>query len=243
MKAYAVNRRRLLSFIVPLLALALFVAIASSPLSVLRAQAQLDARQVAALVQSFYDQTQTIEAEFFQTRYTKLYRRYDRARGKVVFSKPGKMRWDYAQPNGQVFVSDGERLLIYQPPDEGERHGQLIERGIRDDQLPQAFAFLTGTGRIGEDFHFRLLDPGKQGFPGGHVLELRPRKPSPHYERVLFFVRIPRDARAGVIHRVLIVDAAGNRNRFDFSKLKFNRRFGASQFQFTPPAGTRVVRP
>jgi hypothetical protein len=81
----------------------------------------LDPAVVLGLVQSFYDQTKTLQAEFEQTRYTQLYDRYDRATGKVVFKKPGMMRWDYAQPNGQVFVSNGKKLLIYQPPEEGEK--------------------------------------------------------------------------------------------------------------------------
>lgn len=207
------------------------------------AQEEMDAPHVAALVQAFYDQTSSFTANFHQTRYTKIYDRYDRANGTVVFAKPGKMRWDYSRPNGQVFVSDGERLSIYQPPDQGEAHGQMIERSVTQDQLPAAFAFLTGTGRLDTDFRFRLLDASRQGFPGGHVLELRPRRPSPHYERLLFFVRIPAGAPAGVIHRVLIVDAAGNRNRFDFRDLRFNRPVGAGRFSFTPPQGTRIVRP
>ncbi|MDH5491979.1 MAG: outer membrane lipoprotein carrier protein LolA [Myxococcales bacterium] len=207
------------------------------------AQAPRDARAVAALVQGFYDQTRSFQADFHQTRFTKVYGRYDRARGTVRFEKPGRMRWDYAAPNGQIFVSDGERLLIYQPPEEGEDHGQLIEREVSDDQLPAAFAFLTGTGRLDRDFRFRLLDSARQGFRDGYVLELRPREPSPHYERVLFFVRIPEGTPAGVIHRVLIIDSAGNRNRFDFSNMRFNRPSPAGSFSYTPPTGTRRVHP
>ena len=86
-----------------------------------------DPAEIVALVQTFYDQTKTLRADFEQTRYTRLYDRYDRAGGKVVFKKPGMMRWDYAEPNGQVFVSNGKKLLIYQPPEEGEKRGQLIE--------------------------------------------------------------------------------------------------------------------
>jgi outer membrane lipoprotein-sorting protein len=41
---------------------------------------------------------------------------------------------------------------------------------------------------------------------------------------------------------VLIVDHAGNRNRFDFSNLRFDRDVPDSRFRFTPPAGTRRVR-
>ena len=209
------------------------------------AQERLNARQVAALVQSFYDQSTSFQAEFRQQQYTKVYDRTESARGRVVFEKPGKMRWDYAEPNGQVFVSDGAQLLVYQPPEEGERHGQLIERSMNEHQLPQAFSFLTGTGRLDRDFRFRLLDARREGFRGGYVLELRPREPTPQYDRVLFFVRLMERGgrRAGVIHRVLIIDSAGNRNRFDFSSMRFPGDVPDARFRYRPPAGTRRVRP
>lgn len=229
--------------IVPSIVLSL--ALCAGLLSRVDAQESLDARGVAALVQSFYDQTRSLQAHFHQTQFTKVYNRTTRARGEVVFVKPGKMRWDYARPNGQIFVSDGEQLLIYQPPDEGERHGQLIERRIQDDQIPLAFSFLTGTGRLDRDFHLRLLDPARQGFPDGYVLQLRPRQPTPQYDRVLFYVRVVEreGRRAGIIQRVLIIDSAGNRNRFDFRDMRFNRNVPANRFQYTPPQGTRRVRP
>ncbi len=204
-----------------------------------------NAREVAALVQSFYDQTTSFRANFHQTQFTKLYNRYERARGEVVFKKPGKMRFDYDRPNGQVFVSDGERLTIYQPPDEGEQNGQLIEREISEDQLPLAFSFLTGTGRLDRDFQLRLLDPQREGFEDGYVLELRPREATPQYDRVVFFVRVvSRGGRnAGVIQRVLIVDSQGNRNRFDFRNMQFNRDVADDRFRFRAPEGSRRVRP
>jgi outer membrane lipoprotein carrier protein len=205
----------------------------------------LDASVVVGLVQSFYDQTSTLEAEFEQTRYTRLYDRYDRAKGKVVFKKPGKMRWDYADPNGQVFVSNGEKLLIYQPPEEGEKHGQLIERALDEDQLPSAFSFLTGSGNLEKDFEVRLLEHDKERFKDGYVLQLTPRSPTPHYDQLVFYVRtLSHDGkRAGVVQRVLIIDASGNRNRFDFSKLKFNREVSDKRFSYRPPKGTQIATP
>src|SRR5688572_15655519 len=73
------------------------------------------ARQVALSVQAFYDQTKSVEAEFHQTYYNRLYDRYDRSQGTVKFQKPGKMRWDYAAPNGKIIVSNGKRLSVYEP--------------------------------------------------------------------------------------------------------------------------------
>ena len=50
------------------------------------------ARNVAAAVQSFYDQTKDVSATFHQTYVNKLYQRTDRSSGRVVFKKPGMMR-------------------------------------------------------------------------------------------------------------------------------------------------------
>jgi outer membrane lipoprotein carrier protein len=205
----------------------------------------LDPAVVVGLVQSFYDQTKTLQADFEQTRYTRLYDRYDRANGKVVFKKPGMMRWDYAEPNGQVFVSDGKKLLIYQPPEEGEKKGQLIERAAGEDQLPSAFSFLIGSGDLEKDFEVRLLEHGNDKFQDGYVLQLIPRRPTPNYEQLVFYVRTLTHGgkRAGVVQRVLIIDSAGNRNRFDFAKFKFNRDVPDKRFSYRPPKGTERVTP
>lgn len=198
-------------------------------------------QSVATAVQSFYDQTKSVEAEFFQTYYNRIYDKYDRSQGAVKFQKPGRMRWDYGAPNGKVIVSDGKRLVIYEPGEESEP-GQVFERAISDSELPQALAFLTGSGKLSDDFTFRLLDAAAQGFPTGYVLELLPKKPSPHYERILFYV--DGDAkRTGLVHRVLIVDSAGNRNRIDFKAPKFNRNFDAKTFAWQPPKNARKINP
>lgn len=199
-------------------------------------------RDVAAAVQAFYDQTRGVRAKFKQTYFHKLYDRYDRSSGQVIFVKPGKMRWDYDRPNNKRIVSDGQKLYVFEPAEDGAPP-QLFERALSEDQLPQAFSFLTGTGRLDEDFRFRLLDATRQGFSDGYVLELRPKAPTPHYERILFYV-LKRDGRpAGVVQRVLIIDEAGNRNRFDLSGFEWNPNVSDSTFRFTPPRGTRRVRP
>jgi outer membrane lipoprotein carrier protein len=199
-----------------------------------------DANAVAAAVQAFYDQTTDVSATFFQTYVNKLYNRTDRSQGQVVFKKPGMMRWDYAQPNGKVIVSNGKRLVVFEPGDDGEP-GQVVEQDITAAQLPQAMAFLMGTGRLAEGFTFRRLDAAREGYPTGDVLELRPKQPTPQYSRLVFYVeRTP--ALRGLVRRLVIVDSSGNRNRFDFSQLKFNGAVAAKHFEWEPPKGTRHVQ-
>ena len=196
-----------------------------------------DAATVAAQVQAFYDQTRTVQASFYQTHVLKLYNRTDRSRGRVVFAKPGKMRWTYDRPNGKIVVSDGSQITVYEPGENGEA-GQYFVQQMNESQLPAALSFLTGTGRLERDFSFRLLDARRQGFAEGYVLELRPRRPQPSFDRVLFYVQ-----PGGLVRRVLILDHAGNRNRFDFtySRNAFNGNVGEGTFRWNPPAGARRI--
>ena len=199
-----------------------------------------DARTVAGAVQAFYDQTKDVSASFYQTYVNKLYRRTDRSSGRVVFKKPGRMRWDYDKPNGKVIVSNGSKLLVFEPGEDGDK-GQVVEQQIQQAQLPQAMSFLMGTGRLEDDFTFRLLDAQREGYASGDVLELKPKQATPHYERILFYVeRTP--ALRGLVRRLLIIDGSGNRNRFDFSALKFNSSVGEQVFAWRPPEGTRRVQ-
>jgi outer membrane lipoprotein carrier protein len=219
------------------------VSLLALSVSVVAAQADSDAkaREVALAVQAFYDQTKSVEAEFYQTYYNRLYDRYDRSKGTVKFQKPGKMRWDYAAPNGKIIVSNGKQLSIYEPGEDKEP-GQVFERALGANELPQALSFLTGTGKLVDEFTFRLLDSEAQGFKGGYVLELLPKEPSPHYERILFYVDSAPN-RLGLVHRVLILDSAGNRNRIDFKSPRFNRPVDSKLFDWRAPKGTRKVKP
>lgn len=197
--------------------------------------------KVAQSVQAFYDQTTSVEAEFYQTYFNRLYDRYDKSKGTVKFQKPGKMRWDYAAPNGKIIVSNGKQLSIYEPGEDKEP-GQVFERSLGANELPQALSFLTGTGKLVDEFTFRLLDAAQQGFTAGYVLELLPKSKSPYYERILFYVDAD-PKRTGLVHRVLIVDSNGNRNRIDFKSPRFNRAIEARVFNWQAPKGTRKVAP
>lgn len=204
------------------------------------AQSRPSAATIASWVQTFYDQTRTMSARFVQTYHNQVYDQDTRSRGQVRFRKPGMMRFDYDQPNGKVIVSDGNQLIAYEPPEEGQQRGQYYTQPMSDAQLPAALSFLTGTGRLDQDFRFRRLD--NVPFEGGQVLELRARRPTPHYSRILLFVDSS-PTRRGVVHRVLIFDSTSNRNQFDFQQQQLNRTIPESVFRWHPPANARRITP
>ncbi|MET0385302.1 MAG: outer membrane lipoprotein carrier protein LolA, partial [Polyangiales bacterium] len=109
-----------------------------------------------ASVQSFYDQTRDISADFTQTYVNKLYDKTVRSQGHVAFKKPGKMRWDYAKPNGKVIVANSGKLTVFEPGEEPSDRGQVFEQTFGQTDLTQAMSFLLGTGKLVDDFDAKL---------------------------------------------------------------------------------------
>lgn len=199
------------------------------------------AATVASWVETYYNRTSSMSARFTQRYRNRVHQNTQVSRGLVRFRRPGMMRFDYDAPNGKVVVSDGTNLVVYQPPGEGEARGQYFEQPMADAQLPAALGFLTGTGSFTRDYRFRLLNAAQLEFDG-QILELRPRRPSPHYTRILLFID-DSEAAQGTIHRVVIVDHSNNQNRFDFEQQSHARAVPESTFRWRPPANARRIQP
>ena len=192
------------------------------------------AEEVGAKVQAFYDSTKTFRAKFTQQYTIKVQGVKKTSSGKVTFEKPGKMSWVYDAPNGNRVVSDGNTIRVYEKENE-----QMFETSVKGSQYPAALAFLMGKGQLTKDFTLRMLDAKKMEFEGGYVLEGTPKDATPAYQKVLLYV----DGETYQVRRALILDAQGNRNRFDFSTPVVNQPVPASEFTFTPPPGTKIVKP
>ena len=195
---------------------------------------QKDTDDTVVKVQAFYDSTTTFVSDFTQEFFVKSHNVRKQSNGAVAFAKPGKMAWTYASPAGNRVVSDGSVLKVYEAANK-----QMFEQNVDKSQYPAALSFLTGTGKLSDSFTF-LMYPGEaMGFPGGKVLVGSPKQANAAYTKVLFYV----DGASFQVRRVLIVDAQGNRNRFDFVNPKVNTPVPDSTFQLVVPAGTQVIKP
>jgi outer membrane lipoprotein carrier protein len=192
------------------------------------------AMDIGTRVQKFYDSTRTFQATFKQTYTIKVQNVQKASSGKVTFEKPGKMSWIYDAPNGNRVVSDGNTIKVYEKENE-----QMFETSVKGSQYPAALAFLMGKGQLTKDFTLRLLDPTAMKFEGGYVIEGTPKDATPAYQKLLLYV----DAATSQVRRALILDAQGNRNRFDFSAPVVNQPVAPGIFTFTPPPGTKIVKP
>ncbi len=193
-----------------------------------------DVGTAVANVQGFYNRTTTFSADFTQQYLAKAYNTTKTSSGHVIFSKPGKMDWEYTDPKDNRIVSDGTKLRVYEAAQK-----QMYEQTVDQSQYPAALSFLTGQGSLSQNFDFQVLPGAQLQYPGGYVLVGTPKQPTPAYTKVLFYV----DAQTSQVLRVLILDGQQNRNRFDFSNAQVNTNVDASKFTFNPPAGTTIVKP
>jgi outer membrane lipoprotein carrier protein len=213
---------------VPLVASNAPAQAAATALPVANAQAVLEK------VQAFYDKTTSFTSDFTQEFFVKSHNVKKQSKGKVTFSKPGKMHWEYAEPKDNRVVSDGQILKVYEAANK-----QMFEQAVDKSQYPAALSFLVGGAKLGETFTFELYEGASMNFSGGQVLVGTPKTPSPAYQKVLFYI----DGATSQVRRVLIVDGQGNRNRFDFENPKVNEVISVDRFKFVPPPGTSVVHP
>ncbi len=184
-------------------------------------------------VQATYDETKSYQASFAQNYKVKAYNQTKKSKGKVLFGKPGKMSFTY-ESNGNRVVSDGKLLKVYEKDNQ-----QMFEQPVEKSQYPAALSFLMGQGDLSKSFELKQLDSATMKFEGGWVLEGKPKEATPAYQKVLFYI----DRETAQVRRVIILDAQGNRNEFTFTSPVINKDLPEGAFEFTPPEGTKIIRP
>jgi outer membrane lipoprotein carrier protein len=192
----------------------------------------LSPSQIMDRVQSVYDKARSFKASFKQKYTVQAYGDKTKdSSGFVIFEKPGKMSWRYSS-NGNRVVSDGQLLKIYE-----KANKQLLEQPLDKSQLPAALSFLTGQGKLNQNFTFSEVKSAK--YPTGYVLQGTPTQATATYDRVIFYV----DAATFHVRRVVIIDVQRNRNSFEFTSAEMNKKPPTGEFHFTPPPGTQIIRP
>ena len=168
-----------------------------------------------------------LTARFVQTYRSGLIGREIVEKGLVSIKRPGRMLWEYRQPEKKTFVADGKSFYFYVPADK-----QVIVRSqARDKSLPALL--LSGQSDLLAEFEVSLDDTAPAG---ARRLRLVPRKADPEVEWVTLDVDASDRIRA-----IAVADVQGNRSRFEFDDIKENVGLKDSLFQFRAPAGVEVV--
>lgn len=185
-------------------------------------------------IQAHYDQIQDFEAHFIQRVVHRIVHKVIEESGTMAFKRPGRMRWEYQNPENKLFVTDGEKSYFYVPEDR-----QVIVSHTPGGAMGLAegspFAVIMGETRLLDAFELKNSDSEPQ--MGGEVLLLIPRRPQEAFEEAEIEVR-PED---GQIMRVSLLDSQGNRTEFLFDEIRENRGLVDSMFRFSVPSGVDIL--
>lgn len=181
---------------------------------------------LARQVQERLQKQTGLTARFIQTYRSAALGREIVERGVVSLKRPGRMRWEYKDPEKKTFVSDGRTLYFYVPADR-----QVMVRD-RDEERGIATLLLSGRSDILGQFQVSL-EKAPFGFSR---LRLLPRRPDPEIEEAT--IDVDESFRVRVIE---VKDAQGNRSRFQFDDLREDVALPDRLFQFEIPRGVEVI--
>jgi len=183
-------------------------------------------------MQAFYERVEDLKADFKQEIASPTTGRTKTTYGVVRVKKPGKMRWDYTKPEKKHFISDGVTLWVYEPEDQ-----QCFKQDMKSQNLSAAVTFLSGKGKLAEEFSFVLLPEGKLGAKEDYAIVLTPKKPSGQFRTVTLVV----DPTSFQVKMSVVATPDGGQSRVWFTGIETNTKMSDSFFKFTPPPGVRVV--
>ena len=181
-------------------------------------------------LQERYESTRTLTADFRQTIESPTLTSPLETHGTLAFEKPNRMRWDYAAPDAQLIIGDGDTLWIYQP-DEKQVIRAPLDKAFR---ATTPVTFLAGLGRLDRDFETTLV----KDEPERWTLKLVPKQDA----GIGTLGLLVRKGDAS-IEEARITDPLGTTTRIVLSNERRNVTLDGGLFRFSPPSGVDVVRP
>jgi outer membrane lipoprotein carrier protein len=182
-----------------------------------------------------YSTAQTLQATFLE-KYRDNGRVVQVEAGDAYFLRPGKMRWDYQQPEKNTFVVDGKYVWFYTPTDHTVT--RMLTKQSKDWRTP--LAFLTTHMKLSRLCSKVAAAPDQQASdPGDSVFRctLRSAAERAASTKAVLFELTPQ----GELRRIVIPQDGGIELEFSFAGWKWNPPLGRSVFQFSPPPDAVVV--
>ena len=196
-------------------------------MSAFAADAQLNA--LLKGVEARYNKAKTLQVLFHED-YTPLGRPRRSESGTLQLRKPLKMRWDYDQPKGKLFICDGKYMWLYSPAENRAEKMKLQE----SDDMRAPLAFLLG--KLNFEKEFRNLQAKPEG-AGSQRITAEPKTDNLPYSAVEFVV--------GPESRIQMVKVTGFDRaviEFRFEDEKVDPPLDAKLFTFQVPKGAELVQ-
>jgi len=198
-------------------------------LALVAADSADEAGKTLDAVQKRYEGVRDLRASFEQTSFSVALGTETTSKGAVTVERPGKMRWEYAAPDGRVIVLDKVAIKIWNPDEKQLQIAPLSAGNVS----PTALGFLLGQAVLRDTFDAQLIAAPERAERG---LRLQPKSDG-GFESLELWV----DPKSYELRESVVLDLFGNRTRLRLSDMRENSGVKASEFEFEAPDGAEVV--
>ncbi len=197
-----------------------------------------EVREVVKKIQARYEQTRDLQAEFRQVTKIEGFATPLTSSGNLFIKKPGRLRWDYREPDVQEIYVNGNELMMYVP-----QHKQVLVGKLTQMAASQApLQLLQGAAKLEEHFEAQATLGGERGEGGVPLVTLIPKEAGPESVRTVVRLVVEVQPKTYFIKTVSIHEVSGNVATFQFSNLQPNTGLKGALFEFAVPAGVEVVK-
>lgn len=190
------------------------------------AQTPVTASELAKVVDRHYNALQSLRVNFIQSYEGMGMQRKES--GVLLLKKPGRMRWNYSQPPGKLFLLDGQFGYFYTP---GQSQATRIPAKELDD-LRSPLRFLLGHTKLAKELNDLKLEPNGKGY----LLTGTPKGMEKRVSTLSLGV-----TEDGTIHSMKMQEVDGAITEFSFAGEQDNVPLASQDFVFKPAPGIKVA--
>jgi outer membrane lipoprotein carrier protein len=219
-----------------------------------------EVQTLVRLLETRYHSATSWKATFLE-RYSEGPREMRLESGTAYFRKPGRMRWEYEEPEKKLFVADGKTVWFYVPADKTVTRAAMKE----SDDWRTPLALLTGKAKLDRlcgKIELLAAPAGQAGRPteavardGTQTLRCLPkdkfanasRPPSQRdasaiessapFTEILFQV----NRATGELSDIIIRQSGGTEMEYRFGNWQRDISLPDSMFRFQAPPGVAIV--
>jgi outer membrane lipoprotein carrier protein len=189
-------------------------------------------KDLIAKTQERYEKTVDLKARFIQEVTIKAMNKTDREEGTVYVKNPRRMLWNYSKPKAKKLIINPQNAWLYIPED----RVVYIQDTDTIYKSKLAVKFLSGIGKLGEDFHINFSRPEPADGKGNYLLTLTPFNSDTGIDKMYLTV----DQNNFQIIQFSFTDLYGNVTRIRLTDIKINNNLSDKLFSFKPPPNVEI---
>jgi outer membrane lipoprotein-sorting protein len=191
------------------------------------------AEEVAKKTETKLRSFNSLQADFEHRYYSSTVSTPLEEKGKLYLKKPGLMKWVYEDPEKKIFILKEGVFWDYNIEEKS-----VIEYNLSDAEEESVIVtLLTGEKDLLDNYSVEF-NPFPTKNSKVHQIKLTPKKE----EEEDSFILLEIDEKNYLIKKVILLDWAGNKSEFHFSRMKTNISLPKNTFELKAPPDVEIIK-